>query len=392
MIPDDDVLDRILASIEPLPAAQMPVEQACGFFAAEPVHSPAPLPRFDQSAMDGYAIRAADTPGTLRLAGEQPAGAALALQAGEGEAVRIFTGAPLPKGADAVVMQEDVEAGESGIRIAQAVSAGESVRRRGGDVCEGQQLLAIGDPVSPSRIGLMCAAGIATISVRRRPLIAIITTGDELRPPGSVLAPGELYDSNGPMLAAQLSPAADLAGMAHASDDPASLAAALRSFARADAIVISGGVSVGDHDPVHEALRQAGAAVDFWRVAIKPGKPFLFARLGVQRIFALPGNPVSSFVTSLLFVMPALARMAGASAERCRPRRFPVPLGADVENPGSRTHYMRAVLRDDAAFPIALQQSHSLSGLAAADVLIRIDAGSSPKKGCLVTAFPMNFR
>jgi molybdopterin molybdotransferase len=392
VIPEAEALARILSAIEPLPAGTLPVEKAAGRFAAEPIRSPAPLPRFDQSSMDGYAIRAADTPGTLRLVGEQPAGAARSLHVGAGEAVRIFTGAPLPPGSDAVVMQEDVEAGESGIRIVEAVPAGEFIRRRGGDVCEGQLLVAAGDPLTAPRLGLLCAAGVTSLSAHRPPLIAIVTTGDELRPAGSILAPGELYDSNGPMLAAHLAGDAGIIGTVHAPDDPSLLAGALRSLAHADVIVVSGGVSVGDHDPVHEALRQLGATVDFWRVAVKPGKPFLSARLGTQWIFALPGNPVSAFVTAHLFVKPALLRLAGATIEESRPRQFPVRLGASVENPDSRPHYLRATLRDGVAFLTPLQQSHALSSLAASNVLIRVDARSSAEKGGIVPAFPWNFR
>jgi molybdopterin molybdotransferase len=392
VISEADALDRILASIEPLPAESLPVEHSAGRFAAGAVHSPAPLPRFDQSSMDGYAIRSADTPGTLRLVGEQPAGAARALHVGSGETVRIFTGAPLPRGADAVVMQEDVESGESGIRIAQAVPPGEFIRRRGGDVCEGQQLIASGEPLTAPRIGLLCAAGITSIAVHRRPRIAIVTTGDELRQPDSALAPGELFDSNGPMLAAQLAAAAGIIGTAHTPDDPTVLAGTIQSFERADAIIIGAGVSVGDHDPVHEALRLLNATVEFWRVAVKPGKPFLFARLGAQRIFGLPGNPVSAFVTAHLFVEPALLRLAGASLEKSRPHQFQIPLGTRVENPDARPHYLRATLRDGAAFPTPLQQSHALSGLATADFLIRIDAHSSVDKGSPVPTFPLHFR
>ena len=389
MISATEALDRILAAIEPLPAESIAVPQAAARFAAAPVHSSAALPRFDQSAMDGYAIRAADTPGTLRLVGEQPAGAARALHVGAGEAARIFTGAPLPPGADAVVMQEDVVPDGTTIRVVEAAKAGEFIRRRGEDVCEGQRLVDAGEPLTAARIGLLCAAGVAGISVHRRPRAAIITTGDELRPPGGPLSPGELYESNGPMLAAQLASAADIAGTAHSPDQPAALAGAIRSFADADAIVLSGGVSVGAHDPVHGALRELGATVDLWRVAVKPGKPFLFARLGRQRIFGLPGNPVSTFVTAHLFVLPALARMSGSANPL--PPDLRIPLGTAVANPDARVLYIRAALRENCAFPAPLQQSHGLASLAASDLLLRVPPRSRYGKGEIVTALPLNF-
>ncbi|MGH8045614.1 MAG: molybdopterin molybdotransferase MoeA [Chthoniobacterales bacterium] len=389
MIAETEALARILAAVEPLPAERLPVTIAAGRFTAEAVHSSATLPRFDQSAMDGYAVRAADTPGELRVTGTQPAGAALPLHVGEREAVRIFTGAPLPSGADAVVMQEDVVSADGGIRIAEAAPPGEFIRRRGEDVCEGQQLIAGGESLTAARIGLLCAAGIDSISVHARPRVAIITTGDELRPIGEPLAKGELHDSNGPMLAAQLAPVAEILGTAHCGDDPAALADTLRKFATADAIVMSAGVSVGDHDPVHEALRQIGARVELWRVAVKPGKPFLHARLGAQHIFGLPGNPVSTFVTAQIFVRPALTRMAGSANPR--PAALRIPLGTAVGNPSDRVLYIRAALREGRAFPAPLQQSHGLASLAASDLLLRLEPGATCAAKDFVTALLLNF-
>ncbi|HVE16402.1 MAG TPA: gephyrin-like molybdotransferase Glp [Chthoniobacterales bacterium] len=392
MIPEAEALARILSAVEPLPVESVTLEKAAGRFAADDLRSPTPLPRFDQSSMDGYAIRAVDTPGTLQVVGEQPAGAARALRIGPREAVRIFTGAPLPTGADAVVMQEDVVVEGSSVSIEESIPVAEFIRRRGGDVCEGQQLVARGDLLTAPRIGVLCAAGIPDIPVHRFPVAGIISTGDELRPIGTPLQPGELHDSNAPMLAAQLSAAADIAGTKRTSDDPAELAEAILGFPTTDAIVISAGVSVGDHDPVHETLRELGAKVDFWRVAIKPGKPFLCARLGLQWIFALPGNPVSAFVTAKFFVVPALRRLAGAPIDQCAPRSFPISLGTSLENPDVRPHYVRAIIQDGRAFPTPLQQSHALAGLAAADVLVRIESCSFLNEGDMVPAFPLNFR
>jgi molybdopterin molybdotransferase len=392
VIPETEALARILSAVEPLPVESIALDKAAGRFAANDLRSPAPLPRFDQSSMDGYAIRAADTPGTLRIVGEQPAGAARALRVGPLEAVRIFTGAPLPSGADAVVMQEDVVVKDSTVSIEESIPVAEFIRRRGGDVCEGQQLVARGDLLTAPRIGVLCAAGIPNVPVHRFPVAGIISTGDELRSIGTSLQPGELHDSNAPMLAAQLSASADIAGTARTSDDPAELAGAILRFSTADVIVISAGVSVGDHDPVHETLRQLGAKVDFWRVAIKPGKPFLCARLGPKWIFALPGNPVSAFVTAKFFVEPALRRLAGAPVDRCAPRSFPTLLGSPLENLDIRPHYVRAIIREGRAFPTPLQQSHALASLAVADVLLRVESRAFLNEGDTVPAFPLNFR
>jgi len=218
VISEADALARILADVEPLPAETIPVAQAAGRFAAQTIRAPSPLPRFDQSAMDGYALRAADTPGALRIVGEQPAGRARDLRVEAGEAVRIFTGAPMPTGADAVVMQEDVEADGQTVRVPEAIPSGEFVRRRGEDVCEGQQLLAAGEPITAARVGLLCAAGLLEIRTGRLPRVGIVTSGDELHPPGNPLAPGELYQSNGPMLAAQLSNRAEILGFLERHD------------------------------------------------------------------------------------------------------------------------------------------------------------------------------
>lgn len=388
MISEDEALDRIFAAIEPLPVETIATGRAAGRFAAADIHSPRALPGFDQSAMDGYALRAADTPGELRIVGEQPACAARGLSVAAGETVRIFTGAPLPGGADAVVMQEDVSAHGDRVRVPDTVEPGEFIRRRGEDACEGQKLIDRGDAITPARIGLLHAAGLAAIKVHRRPRVAIITTGDEIRPPGATLQPGELHDSNSPMLAAQLGILAEIIGTAHCPDNPAALAATIRSFPQADAIVLCAGVSVGDHDPVHGALRELGAAVELWRVAVKPGKPFLFASLGRQKIFGLPGNPVSAFVTAHLFVQPALREFAGSRSPQ--PRAITLPLGADLANTSLRTHYVRAIRRDGHAWPASLQRSGNLVSLAGSEILLRLPPESEFRRGENVTALPID--
>lgn len=391
MISEIEALDRILTAVKPLPSESIPAVQAMGRFSAEEIHSPIALPTCDQSSMDGYAVRAADTPGALRLVGEQPAGVGRDLTVGPGETVRIFTGAPMPAGADAVVMQEDVSADGDVVRIGEAIPPGEFVRRSGSDVCRGQCLLGIGEAITPARVGLLCASGTQELRVHRRALFGVISSGDELRQPGEPLAPGEIFESNVPMLAAQLSGVATCFDTAHAPDDDRVLAERIRALSAADALILSAGVSVGEYDPVHKALRRLGAEVDFWRVAVKPGKPFLFARLGSQWIFGLPGNPVSSFVTAHLFVRPALARLSGASAASAAPTRIRVPLATSIDNPGPRPHYVRAVIKNGLACPAALQQSHGLSSLAASELLVRIPADAHLQEGDLVDALPITF-
>ncbi len=388
ILSETEALERILAGIEPLSAEEVAIPAALGRFAAEPVFSPTALPRFDQSAMDGYALRCADTPGELRQVGEQPAGRTRHLEIAAGETVRIFTGAPLPEGADAVVMQEDARTTSGRVRIAEAIAAEEFIRRRGEDVCEGQQLIARGELVTPARIGLLHAAGVASISIHRRPRAAIVSTGDELREAGSALQPGELYDSNRPMLTAQLNSVADIIGSVHCPDDPAALGDAIRNFAAADAIILNAGVSVGDHDPVHEALRIVEAEVALWRVAVKPGKPFLFARRGGQAIYGLPGNPVSAFVTAVLFVLPALRRLAGSATPQ--QRTFQLPIGSDFANPDKRVQYVRATFRGGVAQVSPLQQSHGLASLAASDLLLRIPPGETVSTGDPVEAMQIH--
>lgn len=391
MISEAEALDRILAAVTPLRAELTSPIGAAGRFSAAEIRSSIALPAFDQSSMDGFAVRSVDTPGALRVTGEQPAGITRNLTVGPGETVRIFTGAPMPAGADAVVMQEDVSADSGIARIGERVSVGEFVRRSGSDVCRGQLLLGIGDLVTSSRVGLLYAAGVREVHAYRRASFGVISSGDELRQPGETLAPGEIFESNTSMLAAQLCDVGTCFNTAHAPDDDRLLAEQIRAFSDADAIILSAGVSVGEYDQVHKALRRLGAEVDFWRVAVKPGKPFLFARLGKQWIFGLPGNPVSSFVTAHLFVRPALGRLSGASAASAVPARIRVPLATPVDNPGPRPHYVRAAIKNGLACPAALQQSHGLSSLAASQLLVRLPPDAHLQEGDLVDALPITF-
>lgn len=381
MISEEAAIDRILEAAAPLPPEQIPTLHALRRHAAADVRSAVDLPRFTQSAMDGYAIRAEDAAKELLVTGEQPAGRDRGLRIGAGEAVRIFTGAPIPAGATAVVMQEDVERTGDRIRILGEVAAGEFLRPRGGDLCAGQTVLRAGDRITAARIGLLLSAGIPVIDVHRLPRIGIVSTGDELLPPGADPGPGESIDSNSPMLAAMFGNDGIIHATRHSPDDPAILADTLRSLANADVLVLSGGASVGDHDPVHAALDRLGAERLFWQVDIKPGKPLLFARWEHRLVFGLPGNPVSSFVAATLFVRPALLRLAGSCHETAIPERLSIPLAFPVSNPGHRPHYLRGIVRNGLFHPAPVQQSHGLAALAAANAIARVEAGMTLPAG-----------
>ncbi len=392
MITEDDALDRILASVAPLTPESVPITEALARFSAGDVLSPADLPRFDQSAMDGYAVRAADArpSAVLHVTGEQPAGLDHGLKVGAGAAVRVFTGAPIPAGADAVIMQEDVERNGDAITIGAEVSPGEFIRRHGDDLCEGQRVIHPGDAVTPARIALLATLGIEALSVHRKPRIAIIGCGNELREPGEPLSPGEIHESNTRMLEALFElHHFEVSSRTTTSDNPAAVSTAIDAAARQDVIVFSGGVSVGDYDPIPAVLKARGVAIDFCRVAVKPGRPFLFGQDKSTFVFGLPGNPVSTFVTAVLFVLPALRRLAGSSVEQARPRTVAARLGAPAENPGERPHYLRGVLTHGTFLPAGLQESHALAALSRANALAKLAPNTRLGPGEIVAAIPL---
>ena len=304
MLEESEARQRILDTVEAGAVTWVPLELALDQVLAQDMTGAIDSPPFDNSSMDGYAVRAeeAQAGSALRVRDEeQPAGLDLSLACESGEAIRIFTGAPIPRGADAVIMQEDVIREGNQVTISEGVEVGENIRRRGGDVCAGQTLLKRGDLVTPARIGLLASQGVPEIPVHARPLIQIITTGDELVDPGAPLIPGEIYNSNSPMLQALVCRSGGIAATSHALDDPTHLRETMeRAFAASDLVVIAGGVSVGDRDYVKEVLGELGVELNFWRVKLKPGKPFLFGRHPEgTHVFGLPGNPVSAFVTAL---------------------------------------------------------------------------------------------
>ncbi|MEO0033192.1 MAG: hypothetical protein RIS94_2950 [Pseudomonadota bacterium] len=362
-------------------APQLPVEhraaaECSGFFLAHPLTAHRAQPDAPLSAMDGYAMRAADLPGPWTVIGESAAGHPFAGSVGPGETVRISTGAVLPDGADMVLLQED--AGRDGDIVTLTGTppspAGRHIRPAGMDFAEAAPLLAAGSRLGPAQVGLAIAGGHQFLRVRRPVNLVVIDSGDELGHPGKPLAPHQIPASNGPMLAALAAQVpVNVTRIGPVPDDLDALVAALHQARGADIVVTSGGASVGDHDLVRPALAAAGATLDFWRVAIKPGKPLLVARRplpnnGAQVILGLPGNPASAFVTGFLFLLPLLRAALGA--EQPLPRTIPARLTHDMPAGGSRMEFLRARWDGASVTLDPLQDSGALSPLARANALV----------------------
>jgi len=374
VISEEKAREKILSAVAPLPATEVSLADALDRFAANDLFATIPLPPFDNSAMDGYAVVAnsAGKNARLKIAGEQPAGVSKNLSLSAGKTIRIFTGAPMPIGADAVVMQEETQReGDFVLIQAEQISVGDFVRKAGADLAVGQQIVKRGDRLRPATLGLLASQGIESVRVGAQPRVAIVTTGDELAAPGQQLRSGEIFDSNGLMLASLAAKTGmEVAIRRHCPDNFATLCTTLRDAVHQNAVIISGGVSVGEHDLVREALREIGAEIDLWRVAVKPGKPFLFGKRDRCLIFGLPGNPVSTFVTFLVFVRPALLQMMGAidlSLPRANAR-----LVHEITGDETRPHYFRGQLADGAFTVIGRQESHAIFGLARANALLRV--------------------
>ena len=385
MISEEEARAKILETIRPLPPRVLSILEAPGCYATKDYFARLPLPNFDNSAMDGYAVMASDCqPGNrLRVTGEQPAGLDRQLRVMSGQAVRIFTGAPMPAGADAVAMQEDVTRDGDKIIVNTNVDPGEFVRRRGCDLGEGQKILSMGERIRATTLALFAAQGFNNVSVGAEVRAAIILTGDELVRPGETLGPGQVYESNSTLLQLLLQRCRALVTFAeHCRDDRDSLRPAITRGIKNQVLMVSGGVSVGEHDLVQATLRSLGARIDIWRVAIKPGKPFLFGRLGDCFIFGLPGNPVSAFVTFLQFVRPAILKMMGATVLELP--KVPAKLIVDLTNESERVHYIRGKLEDGNFMPVGRQESHALFGLSQSNALLRVAAGGSLKTGAIV--------
>ncbi len=393
MLTETEAREFVLSRIALSDSEEVALSACLGRHAATQVLATIPLPGFDNSQVDGYALRAHEglVGARLTVNAEQPAGTDRQLTLPPGQAVRIFTGASIPQGADAVIMQEDVSTNDGAIVINEAVAPGENIRRTGSDLCRGQKLVRPGQRITPGIIGVLASQGLGSVSVYRLPKVAVLSTGDELITPGQPLQPGQLYNSNGPMLTALLASlgVADTA-IHHCPDSLEATVQTIDSLAQGyDAIIISGGVSVGDHDHIKPALKALGMTPELWRVKIKPGKPFLFVHRTDPRplyVFGLPGNPVSAFVTYQLFVRGALLKLMGA-VEHALPC-IEAELTEAMENDGDRPHYFRGLLDGRCFKPLGVQASHALFGLSQSNAMLRLEPKSSVAAGTRVIVNP----
>jgi len=387
MITEDEARTKILGSIRPLPGRRVALSAALDCFAGRDLVAPIALPNFDNSAMDGYAVvaNACHKGNRLRVIGEQPAGEDRHLRVASGEAVRIFTGAPIPTGADAVIMQEDVTRNDDEIVANVDVDSGEFIRRRGCDLAEGQQILANGERVRSVTLALLVSQGLVDLEVGGQVRASIISTGDELVAAGKPLQPGQIYDSNSMLLESLVQRCGAVAeSVQHCADDREALTKAIQSASKSHVLIITGGVSVGEHDLVQSVLRDLGARIDIWRVAIKPGKPFLFGRVGDCAVFGLPGNAVSAFVTFLRFVRPAILMMMGAAESQLSLPKVSARLDVDLTSDGDRTHYFRGRVDDGKFKPVGRQESHALFGLSQSNAILQVRPGETFDRGALV--------
>ena len=377
MISVEEALERLLAPLEALPAEQVSIADAMGRVLAEDIAARRTQPPFAASAMDGYAVRAADietVPVNLRIIAEIPAGAGFSGMLDKGEAARIFTGAPLPEGADTIVIQEDTERDGETVRVVEGAKLGTYVRRAGLDFAEGEVLLHKGTRLSPRHVGLTAAMNRPWLFVHRRPRIGILSTGDEVVMPGEPIGPHQIVSSNALALAAFVTVCGGVpVSLGNAPDD----ADALRTFAAGargvDLLVSTGGVSVGEHDLVRGVLSEDGLQIDFWEIAMRPGKPLMSGSYRGTPMVGLPGNPVSTLVCSFLFLKPAMERLSGLpdNAEPAQMAR----LGRDLRQNDRRQDYLRARLERGAdgaleATPFPVQDSSMMRPLASSDCLV----------------------
>ncbi len=376
MISVEEARARILKDLRPTGVETVGLAEAAGRVSAQPVMARVTQPPADVSAMDGYALRACDgaLDATLRVIGSAPAGHPFHGAVGPGEAVRLFTGSIIPDGADAILLQEDAVVADGMIHVREAVRPARHIRRKGQDFTAGSVVLSAGRRLTPRDIGLAAAANHPWLVVHRRPRIVLLATGDEIVLPGEPLPPGGIVSSNTHALAALIRQAGGEATVLPvAPDDVTAIANAAESARGADMLVTAGGASVGDHDLVQTALGARGLSLDFWRIAMRPGKPLMHGRMGDLPVLGLPGNPVSSMVCATLFLVPALACLSGLSA--AAPNVTPATLGAEVPTNDRRADFLRAHIERRAdgsliATPFPRQDSALLRDLAAADCLI----------------------
>ncbi len=400
MIPLEQALEMVLKEIHPLESEGVGLWDAEARVASDSILAPIDLPPFDNSAMDGYAVRAADVrtasrdrPVTLAVLGEIAAGSGFSGRVRSLEAVRVFTGALLPAGADAVVMQEDTgqSADAARIQVFESVKPFENVRFRGGDIKRSSLLVSRGQTIGFAQLAILAAAGVGSIRAFARPKIALLATGTELCEPGQPLGPGQIYESNRIALRALLrhSGAETMVFPVVADSLAATKAALLEAFESCDAVLSTGGVSVGDHDYVKQAFSELDGRIEFWKLALKPGKPFVFGQRKQAPFFGLPGNPVSALVTFQLIVRPAIQKMKGVISWRQS-----VSIGTllePIKNSGDRRQFLRVKMDVDGGVRLAGGQgSHILSSLADSDGLLDMPPGEMRSKGDPVSVINWN--
>ena len=376
MISVEEARGRILDALCPTPAEVVALADSWNRVTAAPVTARLNQPPAEVSAMDGYALRATDgtMAATLRVIGAAPAGHPFDGAVGPGEAVRLFTGSVVPAGADAILLQEDATRTHDTVRVNEAVIEGRHIRRRGQDFAAGDVVIPAGRRITARDVGLAAAANHPWLSVHRRPRVAILATGDEIAMPGEPIPPGGIVSSNSHALAALVRAAGGQPMILPiARDDQSAIGAAADTVAGMDMLVTTGGASVGDHDLVIESLKARGMTLDFWQIAMRPGKPLLLGQLGAMPVLGLPGNPVSAMVCAILFLLPALAHLSGLPA--APPTSTTAILGAAVKQNDHRADHLRASLSTDSAgrivaTPFPVQDSGMLRRMALADALV----------------------
>jgi len=398
MISVAEALSQIIANVEQTCAEQVALPDALGRVLSEDIVARLTQPWADVSAMDGYGVRQADVtsvPANLTVIGESAAGGSFAGVVGVGEAVRIFTGAPLPQGADTIIIQEVTERDGDAVKVLETSAKGRFVRPAGLDFKSGEVLIKAGRVMSARDIGLAAAANVPWVMVRRKPRVAIIATGNEVVMPGDALGDNQIISSNSVMLSAFLKVlGAEPLDLGIASDDTASLTRLIKSAEQADMLVTIGGASVGDYDLVNQVLGQEGVDLGFYKVAMRPGKPLIFGRLGTTPVLGLPGNPVSVGVTSAIFLAPAVRAMLGLGTETNA--KETAQLGADLDENDVRQDYLRATLSTgpnghSIATPFSRQDSAMMARFAEADCLVvRAPHAPAVKSGETVEIITLN--
>ena len=386
----DDALAEILATIPgPLAAEQVALPKALGRVTAQPIVSRRTQPPLAVSAMDGYAVRAADLPGALKVTREIAAGQFDEREIEQGEAVRIFTGAPLPPGADAIAIQENAIDVEGGVRFDQSIEAGRYVRAAGLDFREGDTLVPAGRIISPRNIAVIAGGNHPWIKVHRRPRIAVVATGDEIRAPGEPLGPAQIVSSNNLALAAFIeAQGGEVVDFGTVGDTLDAVESAARQLTGFDVVVTTGGASVGKHDLVAQGFGNQGLDLAFWKIAMRPGKPLLFGHFSSGLFLGLPGNPVSSLILALLILRPMMRKMMGLSPEL---PRHQATLAHDLPANDQRRDFVRAKRLPDGTIDArARQDSSMLTTLLGAEVLLDRPAHDGPlKKGATVNVIDL---